>query len=87
MTSPSRLSQSEYDRRMIVTRQKYYEDDVICRYCGPDGCDCEVDPSLPTDEQLIEAMQPDDIGKSNQRESDYWRRVGVHDEVSALGEE
>ena len=55
MTSPSRLSQSEYDRRMIVTRQKYYEDDVICRYCGPDGCDCEVDPSLPTDEQLIAA--------------------------------
>jgi len=86
MTS-NKLSQSEYDRRMIVTRQKYYEDDVICRYCGPDGCDCEVDPSLPTDEQLIEAMQPDDIGKSNQRESDYWRRVGVHDEVSALGEE
>ena len=86
MTS-NKLSQSEYDRRMIVTRQKYYEDDVICRYCGPDGCDCEVDPSLPTDEQLIEAMQPDDIGKSNQRESDYWRRVGGHDEVSALGEE
>ena len=52
MTS-NKLSQSEYDRRMIVTRQKYYEDDVICRYCGPDGCDCEVDPSLPTDEQLI----------------------------------
>lgn len=41
MTS-NKLSQSEYDRRMIVTRQKYYEDDVICRYCGPDGCDCEV---------------------------------------------
>lgn len=47
------LSQSEYDRRMIVTRQPYYADDIECRYCGPDGCDCEVDPTLPTDEQLI----------------------------------
>ena len=86
MTS-NKLSQSEYDRRAIVAQHYAANDDlVICRYCGPD-CECVVDPTLPTDEQLIAAMQPDDIGKSNQRESDYWRRVGGHDEVSALGEE
>ena len=55
------------------------------------GTDCgnTTPVRLDTDKSnlTLSVESVDDIGKSNQRESDYWRRVGGHDELSALGEE
>ena len=49
----NRLSQSEFDRRLVVNQRFTSNDDfTVCRYCGLD-CECVVDPDLPTDDELI----------------------------------
>ena len=49
----NRLSQSEFDRRMVVAQRFATNIDfTVCRYCGLD-CECVVDPDLPTDDELI----------------------------------
>ncbi len=51
----ARLSKTEYEHRMIVLEgSPYYEELSACRYCGPDGCDCVLDPTIidPTPEQV-----------------------------------